>query len=68
MPPCWPKMELKKYSTTVNKSSLVDRFWCLRCINDRIDLPDMKGYLQVAPLTPWWPKLDLKILNIFIIL
>ena len=24
-------------------SSPVDRFWCLRCLNDHIDLPDMIG-------------------------
>ena len=25
------------------KSSPVDRLWCLMCLNDRIDLPDMIG-------------------------
>ena len=25
------------------KSSPVYRFWCLRCLNDRIELPDMIG-------------------------
>ena len=25
------------------KSSLVDRFWCLRCLNNLIHLPDMTG-------------------------
>ena len=25
------------------ESSPVDRFWCLRCLNDRIEVPDMIG-------------------------
>ena len=42
-------MELKNYSTTVDKIT--------------ISIPPMWwDHLQVAPLTPWWPKLELKIL------
>ena len=40
---------------------IMDRFWCSRCLNDRIKVPDMMRSLQVAPLPPWWPKLELKI-------
>ena len=33
----------KKHSTTFDKTSPVDRFWCLRCLNDCNDLPNMIG-------------------------
>ena len=34
----------KKFSPLpLIKSSLVDRFWCLRCLNTYIDLPDLTG-------------------------
>ena len=45
------------------KSSQGNRIWCLRCQNGHINLfPSWWYYLQVAPLSPWWPKLELNIL------
>ena len=44
------------------KSSPVDRFKRLRCLNNPINLPYMIVSLASASLTPWWPKLELNIL------
>ena len=41
--PWWPKLELKIWPLLSIKSSPVDRFQRLRCLNDHIDLPDMIG-------------------------
>ena len=38
----------------------MDGFRCSRCPNDRIDQPNMTGYLKVALLPYWWQKLELK--------
>ena len=45
MPPWWPKIELKIIPLPSIQSSQVDRFWCLRCLTDRIYLPHMIGSL-----------------------
>ena len=60
LPPCWTKMELKNYSTTVEKSLLVDRFWCLRCLNNPIHLPDIIGLLASGATAFLVPKNKLK--------
>ena len=44
------------------KSSPVDRFKRLRCLNNPINLPYMIVSLASVSLTPWWPKLELNIL------
>ena len=41
--PSWQKMELKIISLLLIKSSPVDRYWGVRCLYNRIDLPDIKG-------------------------
>ena len=33
----------QNYFTTVDISSPVDRFWCLRCLKDHIEVSDMIG-------------------------
>ena len=40
----------------------VDRFVFLSCINNCFDLPNMIILFASAPLTPWLPKLELKVL------
>ena len=38
------KRRTEKYILLLSvKSSPVNRFWCLRCVRDSINLPDMKG-------------------------
>ena len=49
------KMKLKNYSTNVDKTSPVDRFWCLRCLN-------MIGLFVSGATNSIVPKLELKIL------
>ena len=38
LPPWWPKMELKNFL-----SLFEDRFWCSRCLNERIEVSIMIG-------------------------
>ena len=40
----------------------MDRFWFLRCPKHRINLSDIISF-TVMPLTPWWPKIELKIIS-----
>ena len=35
-----------------------------RCPNDRIESPDMTGYLKLAPVAPSWQKVKLKDISI----
>ena len=40
----------------------MDGFWCLRCPKHHINLSDIIRSFTVMPLTPWWPKIELKII------
>ena len=42
------------------ESEIVERFWHSRCLHNHIDLPNMIGTLAMAPIPPWWPKVELK--------
>ena len=55
MPPWWSKIELKKNPLLLIKSSPVDRFWCLRCLNNRIDLSEIIGSL-IGHLGLFWDR------------
>ena len=58
MPPWWPKMELQNFFTLLPiKSSLVDRLWCLRCLNNRNDLPDMIGLFTSGATSSLLPNI-----------
>ena len=43
--PWWPKLKLKiwPHLAESKESQIMDKFWCSRCLNDRINLPDMIG-------------------------
>ena len=43
--PWWPKLELKIWPHLAEsiESQIMDGFWCSRCLNDHINLPDMIG-------------------------
>ena len=38
------------------KSEIMDGFWCSRCLNDRIDLPDKIGSFLSGTATPMVAK------------
>ena len=40
----------------------MDGFWCLRCPKHHINLSDIIRSFTAMPLTPWWPKIELKII------
>ena len=43
--PWWPKLELKIWPHLAEsiESEIMDGFWCSRCLNDLIDLPNIIG-------------------------
>ena len=38
---------------------IMDGFWCSRCLNDRIKVPDMMRLFAGGATTPWWWKFEL---------
>ena len=38
---------------------IMDRFWCSRCLNNHIKVPDRMRLFQVAPQPLWWWKFEL---------
>ena len=38
---------------------IMDRFWCSRCLNNRIEVPDIMRLFAGGATTPWWWKFEL---------
>ena len=61
LPSWWLKMEIKKINPLLwIKSSPVNIFWCLRCLNNDIDLPYMREPFASSATTSLVAKQELQ--------
>ena len=61
MNPWWSKIELKINPLLWIKSSPVDIYWCLRCLNDYNDVPNIIGSFASGAYASIVAKLKTKI-------
>ena len=56
---CYVRQKFYIQLTLPISPEIMDGLWCSRCVNDRMEVPDMMRLFASGATTPWWWKFEL---------